>query len=215
MDVTNLALLADATEADSSKDTGSYDGSLPLYSVSIVHWLSRQCSCGGRFVKPSMSRMVSRSLGREAAALDLASSNFFLFINAFAITCFTCGLFSIFVCLRWVSLHPFRASFAISLNLLSRMCMDCSVMYWAPFHWIRYTAVRKRASFSEDSITCSKSAHGLGTRSRGPFMLSSRLHLLCLLLILLTLSRSPSSEICIPVLPFLTCLWNSNGSTSV
>ena len=37
VDRTYLALLADATDSDSSKDAGSYDGSLPLYVLSIVH----------------------------------------------------------------------------------------------------------------------------------------------------------------------------------
>ena len=37
VDRTNLALLADATDNDSSKDAGSYDGSLPLYVLSTVH----------------------------------------------------------------------------------------------------------------------------------------------------------------------------------
>ena len=36
VDRTNLALLADATDSDSSKDAGSYDGSLPLYVLSIA-----------------------------------------------------------------------------------------------------------------------------------------------------------------------------------
>ena len=37
VDVTSLALLTDATDSDSSKDAGAYDGSLPLYVLSIVH----------------------------------------------------------------------------------------------------------------------------------------------------------------------------------